>query len=385
MKLKSQLFLLFFCVLTVLDLHGQNTVTVTGHKIQGDTVIFWFAPEKDMFWADYKDNASSLQTMTDLISKYRSAIKSEEVKIRVLGFCSSYGSFKKNLSAAKNRSNQVKSYFIVHEGLSEDDFKTTNSTRRWKGMSDVIAVAYLFEPSYNSNTKSSETVQVSDNYTTDLSSESDSQMADTIVESVPTQDTLPLSSFEILVLTDTEASVESETSITKSNQTSFIPRFAVKTNVAYLAATVANLGFEYGFGKHYSIDFPVIYSPYVIKRDYRLQFLAIQPEFRYWLEQPFKGHFFGTHLNIGAFNIAVDNKTRYQSPHGYYGLGFSYGYMLPLSPHFRAEFTIGAGYIHTKYDTYYNIPNGARSATDILYNYFGLTKVGVSLVYTFGK
>ena len=162
-------------------------------------------------------------------------------------------------------------------------------------------------------------------------------------------------------------------------------RWAIKTNVAYLAATVANLGVEYSFGDHYSIDLPIIYSPYTVARDYRLRFLAVQPEFRYWLKAPMKGHFFGVHLNIGAFNIAVDNKNRYQSPDGFYGVGLSYGYVLPFARHWAAEFTVGAGYVHTKYDTYYNIPNGARFEKGRAYNYWGLTKVGINLLYRFGK
>ena len=162
-------------------------------------------------------------------------------------------------------------------------------------------------------------------------------------------------------------------------------RWAVKTNVAYLAATVANLGVEYSFGKHYSVDLPIIYSPYTVARDYRLRFLAIQPEFRYWLKKPMEGHFFGVHLHIGAFNIAVDDRNRYQSPDGFYGAGLSYGYVLPFARHWAAEFTVGAGYVHTKYDTYYNIPNGARFEKGRSYNYWGLTKVGINLVYRFGK
>ncbi len=162
-------------------------------------------------------------------------------------------------------------------------------------------------------------------------------------------------------------------------------RWAIKTNVAYLAATVANLGVEYSFGDHYSIDLPIIYSPYTVARDYRLRFLAVQPEFRYWLKAPMKGHFFGVHLNIGAFNIAVDNKNRDQSPDGFYGVGLSYGYVLPFARHWAAEFTVGAGYVHTKYDTYYNIPNGARFEKGRAYNYWGLTKVGINLLYRFGK
>lgn len=162
-------------------------------------------------------------------------------------------------------------------------------------------------------------------------------------------------------------------------------RHADLTNIAYLAATVANIGVEYGFGKHCSVDLPIIYSPYTVARDYRLRFLAVQPEFRYWLKEPMKGHFFGAHLNIGAFNIAVDDKNRYQSPDGFYGAGLSYGYVLPFARHWAAEFTIGAGYVHTKYDTYYNIPNGTRFEKGIAYNYWGLTKVGIGLVYRFGK
>ena len=162
-------------------------------------------------------------------------------------------------------------------------------------------------------------------------------------------------------------------------------RWALKTNVAYWAATVANLGIEYGFGKHYSVDIPVIYSPYTVARDFRLRLLVFQPEFRYWLRGPMQGHFFGAHLNIGAFNIAVDSKNRYQSPDGFYGAGLSYGYMLPFARHWAAEFTVGAGYVHTKYDSYYNIPNGARQEKGVSYDYWGLTKIGVGLVYRFGK
>ena len=109
-------------------------------------------------------------------------------------------------------------------------------------------------------------------------------------------------------------------------------RWAVKTNVAYLAATVANLGVEYSFGDRYSVDLPVIYSPYTVARDYRLCFLAVQPEFRYWLKKPMEGHFFGVHLHIGAFNIAVDDRNRYQSPDGFYGAGLSYGLHVALRP-----------------------------------------------------
>ena len=161
--------------------------------------------------------------------------------------------------------------------------------------------------------------------------------------------------------------------------------WAIKTNVAYLAATVANIGVEFSIGKRFSLDVPLIYSPYTVARDYRLRFMAIQPEFRYWLNTQMERHFLGVHLSTGIFNIAVDNDTRYQAPDGFYGVGISYGYLLPFARRWAAEFTIGAGYVHTEYDAYYNIPNGACYKKDVPYDYWGITRVGVNLVYKFGK
>ena len=305
------------------------------------------------------------------------------MKVRMLGFCSSYDSFKTNLAAAKNRSNQVKSYFIVHEGLKEEHFRTTNSTQRWRGMTDVIAVAYVFRSAGSNQMPEPESdVMPVDSLS---GSEAEPTSEKPVIESACN----PVS--EIPAEISAEPESESTQSVVEALEgMMFDPvrplyRWAIKTNVAYLAATVANLGVEYSFGDHYSIDLPIIYSPYTVARDYRLRFLAVQPEFRYWLKAPMKGHFFGVHLNIGAFNIAVDNKNRYQSPDGFYGVGLSYGYVLPFARHWAAEFTVGAGYVHTKYDTYYNIPNGARFEKGRAYNYWGLTKVGINLLYWFGK
>ena len=46
--------------------------------------------------------------------------------------------------------------------------------------------------------------------------------------------------------------------------------------------------------------------------------------------------------------------------------GLSYGYMLPFARHWAAEFTIGAGYVRTKYDVYYNIPTAPASRREYL-------------------
>ncbi|WP_071135156.1 DUF3575 domain-containing protein [Millionella massiliensis] len=346
---------------------AQSHVSLRDAQVVDDTVIFRFAPGKRRFYAAYKGNDRALDFLSRSIREHYVSIDSGNVKMRVRGFCSSYDTYEENLKAAKNRSNQVKSYFIVHEGLKEEHFRTSNSTRKWRGMDDVVAVAYLFR---TNQLRDCVIAQLSKPDTSEVKISEEVQDSSEGVEPVePRQEPQT-----------TPVVVEPEV----LKKTSGF-RWAIKTNVAYLAATVANLGVEFGFGKHYSIDVPVIYSPYTIKRDYKLRFLAVQPEFRYWLAEPMSKHFFGVHLNIGAFNVAVDSKSRYQSPDGFYGAGISYGYVLPFARHWAAEFTIGAGYVHTKYDAYYNIPNGACYEKGVPYNYWGLTKVGVNLVYKFGK
>jgi len=387
MRQLYQVSILFFSIMLVFTGRAQTPsfFSEKGEVAQGDTAIFRFAPGRQMFWYDYQGNAESIRMMSQLIRTYKPSIESGNIKVRVLGFCSSYGSVKENLMVAKDRSNQVKSYFIVHEGLKEQHFRTTNSTRRWQGLKDVIAVAYLWEsgrssgepptlPSPSADLSEEQPLVVSDSPTPN----------DRSVEAVPeiTQQDQANSSAASSVSGQTAPhSLEIDPVVEQDHSY----RWAIKTNVAYLAATVANLGVEFGVSPHFSIDLPVLYSPYTIARDYRLRLLVIQPELRYWLREPMHGHFFGVHLNMGAFNISVDSKNRYQSPDGFYGIGLSYGYTLPLSRHWAAEFSLGAGYVHTKYDVYYNIPNGARYEKGQSYNYWGLTKVGIGLMYRFGK
>lgn len=353
-------------------------ISTMAQEIGSDTLFFEFKPKRNMFWSGYKRNALFLDSLSQSISSYKSLIDSGVLKVRVLGFCSSYDTDQENRLFGKNRSNQVKSYFIIKNGLQEKHFYTTNFISRWRGMSDVVVVTYLPMETTPTDTMSKKTVSTPDSLQPVGKPEVEIIVPDTLIPS----DSLANAKAEQPETIETIVQ-QAQGQLTDPEHSYY--HWGIKTNVAYLAATVANLGVEYSFGKHYSVDVLIIYSPYTVARSYRLRFLAVQPEFRYWLKCPTKGHFFGVHLNIGAFNIAVDKKKRYQSPDGFYGAGISYGYVLPFAKHWAAEFMLGAGYIHTKYDTYYNIPNGVRFEKGISYNYWGLTKVGISLVYRFGK
>lgn len=157
---------------------------------------------------------------------------------------------------------------------------------------------------------------------------------------------------------------------------------ALKTNVPFLALAVQNLALEVQCHEHISIDLPVIWSISDIEREHALRTFTLQPEARWWMKTVGEGHFFGLHTHISWFNLKWE-QDRYQSgKRPLLGAGISYGYKLPLSQHWGAEFNIGAGYANMKYNTYYNVENGAKIDTRIR-NYWGITRIGLSLVYRF--
>lgn len=157
---------------------------------------------------------------------------------------------------------------------------------------------------------------------------------------------------------------------------------ALKTNVPFQVLSMHNLALEVQVQKHVTIDFPVMWSISDLEREHAVRGLAFQPEGRWWLKQAGEGHFFGVHAHAAWFNLKWE-ENRYQTGHRpLLGAGVSYGYKLPLSAHWGAEFNIGAGYANMEYNTYYNIENGAMLNKRIRH-YWGITRAGISLVYRF--
>ena len=161
------------------------------------------------------------------------------------------------------------------------------------------------------------------------------------------------------------------------------PRYlGVKTNLAAWAGTIMNVAADVQVARHWSVELPVLWCPWYVSDKHAVKTFTLQPEARYWLSKPGKGHFFGVHAHVGWFNVKW-NRDRYQdTDRPLLGAGISYGYLLPFNEHWAGEFTLGAGYANMRYDTYYNMNNGARIDTRTK-NYWGITRVGLSVVYRF--
>ena len=158
---------------------------------------------------------------------------------------------------------------------------------------------------------------------------------------------------------------------------------ALKTNVLYDACALLNLAVEMQVSKKITVELPLTCSLWDLESEHGVRTVALQPEARWWIgNETGQGHFVGLHAHVAWFNVKW-NDNRYQDVgRPLLGAGLSYGYKLPLSEHWGTEFTLGLGYANMKYNTYYNIGNGALLDTRVRH-YWGITRVGASLVYRF--
>ena len=171
------------------------------------------------------------------------------------------------------------------------------------------------------------------------------------------------------------------------------PIFAVKTNLLYDLTTTFNVGFEFRLSKSLTLDLPVNCNPWTFSDNKKIKHWLIQPELRYWIYEPFNGHFLGVNALYSRFNVGSipippgirqamgygDIKNhRYQGDLG--GIGISYGYHWMLSKRWSLESAIGAGYVRLGYRQFSPEVCGADCGWHKR-NYFGLTKLGLSVIY----
>lgn len=162
-----------------------------------------------------------------------------------------------------------------------------------------------------------------------------------------------------------------------------LPVVGIKTNLVYDATSTINLGVEVGLTDDMTLDFSANYNPWTLSDGRKFRHWLLQPEYRYWPDRRFHGHFFGGHLFYGQYNVAKIKMlgTEHGRHQGHlYGFGFSYGYQWTLGRHWNLEATAGIGYAHLKYDRY-DCRNCNLNPGTKFKNYFGPTKVGISIIY----
>lgn len=170
------------------------------------------------------------------------------------------------------------------------------------------------------------------------------------------------------------------------------PLLAVKTNLLFDVATAMNVEVEIPIGRRWSIAGEYIFPWWLWEgRQYCLQTLSGNLEGRYWFgdreERPqLTGWFAGLYAGAGYYDFELGD-------HGYQGefyiaagLGGGYAHTINRSGTFRMEYSVGVGYLNTKYRRYTPSQDAderwhliRRSSGNI--TWVGPTRARVSLVW----
>ena len=170
----------------------------------------------------------------------------------------------------------------------------------------------------------------------------------------------------------------------------------LKVNALGYLALIFNASAEFELGHHLSISVPLYYSGWdeLIPR-WKLRTAGTQPELRYYFNDNYMGAFVGAHASFAWYNMATGGEFRYQDRNTNtptIGGGISGGYRISLEkphkgrhPRWTMEFSIGLGFLPLRYDTFYNVPNGALAQGNLYKAYWGIDHAGISVSYRFGR
>ncbi|MFI3292473.1 MAG: DUF3575 domain-containing protein [Rikenellaceae bacterium] len=173
------------------------------------------------------------------------------------------------------------------------------------------------------------------------------------------------------------------------NSRSFAQGLVLKTNLLCDISGTMNLGAEYSLSDKTSLSLMASYNPWEFSDNAKRKYLLLQPEYRRWLRGAYDGYFVGAQLNYGTFNVGgklpwwiasfdTFENNRYQGD--FWGLGATSGYQWILSPRLNLEVAVSVGYAHFSYDKYEREANTPMIGQGI-YNYWGVTQMGLTLVY----
>lgn len=354
--------------------------------VSDSTFVFHYPPCIQMFKADNKSNRQTLQ----LLKKRLQTFSKGKDTLYVNGYSGECDNDSRNRRTAFHRCNNLKGFLINYYGLRERDFKTVNTPHNHPDLGDIVVISYSSLPLLK---------QMEEDVSKSLPAEKE-QKTEEITPVVVEKETEPVREEQEIkeeiqqaeqqatpVQQEVKSDLERTDQPMQTDKSVSAPQtssryVAVKTNLAAWAGTIMNLAADVQVSEHFSVELPVLWCPWYVSDKHAVKTFTIQPEARYWLSKPGKGHFFGVHAHVGWFNVKW-NRDRYQdTDRPLLGAGISYGYLLPFNAHWAGEFTLGAGYANMRYDTYYNIDNGARIDTRTK-NYWGITRVGLSVVYRF--
>jgi len=158
--------------------------------------------------------------------------------------------------------------------------------------------------------------------------------------------------------------------------TGMAQKIALKTNVLYWGTLSPNIEGEFRLSRHYTLDIGVMGNS-LSKNSYRLKFVQVAPELRYWFSRPMSRHYIGLTSFAANYDFKFKNKN-------YYGdaiaAGLTYGFDWVVSKRWNIETSLGAGLVRYRcFD--YPVGNVRPLSPNKNKTVFAPIKVGVTFSY----
>ena len=361
--------LLFLLVPRGNCLYAQAKENIFGH---GETVlaydtliIFRFDRARLMHYRD--KNEQSLIAAERLIKQYKKTIRDGHLKVAIQGYCGSYPNWGKNRFAVRNRSNQVKSYFIVFSGLKEEDYYTTNYVDYCfrNETCDIVVMTLVY---------ADQTVPffgMKPPFRTEV--EFDSLPEPEYTLPFVHHDLDPMESYDI-------APVPKKSHIFENIEW---PAIAVKSNLLYDLLLAPSLSIEASFNKHWSaqMDFTIPWWQND-KKEKSYQLALITGEARYWWNPQERWH--GQYVGVMGGGTWYDLQPGGRGYRGEAWLGgLTYGYMWPISKHLSLDAEVGVGYMQYRNREYLPLDGCNVYQKTTRTHYVGPIKLQLSLAWRF--
>ena len=172
---------------------------------------------------------------------------------------------------------------------------------------------------------------------------------------------------------------------------------AVKTDMVHDALALPNISVEFHVGRNISLGAGWLYGWW--SRDSRHRYWrAYGGEIygRRWFgkaaaDKPLTGHHIGIYAQMFTYDFEWSKRGQMGGKPGgdmwdkaNYGAGIEYGYSLPVAGRFNIDFSAGIGYVGGSYHEYLPADGCYVWQTTKRRNYFGPTKLEVSLVWLIG-
>lgn len=172
---------------------------------------------------------------------------------------------------------------------------------------------------------------------------------------------------------------------------------AIKTNMLYDVAAVPNIGAEFYLGKNFSIAANYMHAWWSKEaNNFYWRYYGADVSIRWWFGKPtrvkpLQGHHIGVNYQILTYDFQLGNKGLMAGmPNGNlvdranHIVALEYGYSLPIARRLNLDFGIGFGYHWGLFEEYTPVDGHPVWQATKRRQYFGPTKLEVSLVWLIG-